>query len=75
MATPDFILDVDFMWSEGAETRMLEKGAFVRPVELRYVPIHVREDKRWKNDPNNTKVFCYTSKGFICIPKKAIRKA
>jgi len=75
MSTPDYVLQQDFQWNEGTETRQLSAGTFVRPVKDCYVPKHVKEDTRWKVLREDKYIFCYCSKGFIRVPRTYVRKA
>lgn len=49
----------------------LPKGTFARPIELCYVPKHVRDENSQGFDPA-TDVFCYTNRGIIKIPRNIL---
>lgn len=50
----------------------LPQGAFVRPIDERYVPKHILEDTTRLR--SNDEVFCYTRYGIIPILKSMIRE-
>lgn len=77
MATPDYVLMEAYsfyLWSN-TESKTLEVGSFVRPVDPSYLPAHVMKDDRFKNFDPNTQVFCYCRYGLVPIPKKIVRRA
>ena len=55
------------------DSKTLEAGTFVRPIELCYVPKHVLEDKRWRGIGPDF-VFAYTRYGIIPILKSRIKE-
>lgn len=72
--TPNYVLTQDFTFACGPQdTKILLKGTFVRPIKLDYVPVHVKEDKRWKYFDPQTETYCYCSYGVIPIPNLYIR--
>lgn len=75
MSTPDYVLVQAYFYSSSLyDSKSLDAGAFVRPIELCYVPKHVVEDKRWSGFNKNTDVFCFTSLGIVPIPRAHMRK-
>ncbi len=50
----------------------LPAGSFIRPIEKRYVPKHVLEDKRWPFVDHKEEVFAYTRHGIFPIPRNKI---
>lgn len=65
-----FVLN-DNIW----EKKILPAGTFVRPIDVRWLPNHIKESSsfRWMNDA--TEVFVYCKFGIILIPIKIVRKA
>lgn len=75
MGTPNWILTEEQIFREYPhDERVLPKGMFVRPVDIKYVPKHVLEDPRWKFMHPPTEVFIYCRYGFFVVPKDKIRK-
>jgi hypothetical protein len=76
MSTPNYVTKEDFrfmsdsLWNE----KVLESGTFVRPIELAYVPKHIRDNpmNRWFDAEKEVYVYC--SFGIIAIPKNIVRK-
>lgn len=72
---PDYALMEDFTYKVGLwESKVMPAGTFLRPVELCYVPKHVVDDSRWSRYDKINDIFCYSSYGFIPIPRKLIRQ-
>lgn len=78
MKTPDYILKEEYSYPSGKgashDLKVLKAGAFVRPIEQRYVPKHVLEDERWRWFSPKLEVFVYTSQGIVVVPKNIIRE-
>lgn len=78
MKTPNYMLKSEYKFASekgsGHDLRLLPAGAFVRPIQIQYVPKHVIKDERWRWFVPATEVFCYTSQGIIVIPKNLIRE-
>lgn len=57
------------------EKKELPKGAFVVPIDLKWVPKHILDSDmgRWFNKDCHT--FCYTRYGIVSVPTETIRKA
>ena len=57
------------------EKKELPAGAFVKPIEYKWVPKHILDCDmgRWFNKDIQT--FCYTHYGIVVIPNEMIRKA
>lgn len=73
--TTNYALTEPFSYQEGRyDTKTLPAGAFVRPIELVYVPKHVIEDSRWSSFNKKTDVFCYCRWGVIPIPRNLLRE-
>lgn len=75
MKTPNYIITEKCVLYNGPmDEKVLEIGSFVCPIEYAYLPVHVKEDKRWKDVTLNTHVFCYTRYGIIPIEKNILRQ-
>ncbi len=69
--SPNYRMKRAYMYSMGSyDTRTIDSGAYVRPVEFDYVPAHIKEDKRWSNFDKTQHVFIYTRHGFVMIPRE-----
>lgn len=57
------------------DTKVLPKGTFVSPIELRYVPQHVREGERTSihKFDESQEVYCHTQFGIVAISRKYLR--
>lgn len=53
-------------------SKVLEAGSYVRPIDLQYVPDHVTD--RWKYFSESSEVFAYTKFGIIPILKSSIEE-
>lgn len=72
MRTPNYVLTESHNVSlNNHDSRHLEEGSFVRPLEMIYVPQHVIDAHKWFNVKNE--IFCYTHFGIIAIPKYKVR--
>lgn len=58
----------------GYDTRTLPQGAFVSPVDTRWVPKHVLESEQHRWFDPQTETFAYSRYGFVRIPKKILRE-
>lgn len=75
MSTPNYVLTEPVPFSSGRmDTKILEAGVFVRPIEYCYVPKHVIEDSRWRWFNKSSDVFVYCHHGIIAVPKASIRR-
>lgn len=78
MTTPDYKLRDALVISSNNGTGKditLEPGTFIRPIESRYVPQHVKDDYRWRWHKDVDDVFCYCHYGIISVPRKKVVKA
>ncbi len=69
--TPDYKLNEDFSFGPMNDQRTLPAGSFVRPVEDRYVPKHLLDDKTQAHNPK-LDWWCYSRYGFLSIPRNKI---
>lgn len=73
--TPDYVLQSDFhMRSGNGDPIVLLAGSFVRPLDLRWVPPHIKDDERNRYFNKDTQIYCYTSFGIIPIYLADIRQ-
>ncbi len=70
--TPNFALRQEHRIEMRGDYRTLPSGAFVRPIELQYVPVHVKEDSRNQFFNVQSDVYCFTRYGIIAIPKSIV---
>ncbi len=75
MKTPDYVLceDIDLL-DDNWDKKVVPAGTFVKPVHENYVPAHVKDRKinMWFNSELDE--YCYSSFGFLIVPKKLIRR-
>lgn len=75
LPTPNFIITEDHTYGEDSsrwsmESKILPKDSFVRPIDILYVPKHVKE--KWVGVNLKTHVYCYTRAGIMPIPRNII---
>ena len=69
---PNYRLKVDVM---SAGNVLLEAGSFVRPVEDRYLPDHMKDDMKEQRLFFGDKVVsCYTAKGFVLVNRDQLEE-
>lgn len=74
--TPNFITTEDVVIKFGAyDTKTLPKGAFVKPLDLSYVPKHILEDKKWVDFNKNYDIFVYCRYGIVAISAKIVKES
>jgi len=75
MAIPTYITVRDYIVIDrGGGEQPLPAGSFVKPIELTYLPVHIKESKDYKYFNKEIDVFCYTHYGLVLLPLKLIRK-
>lgn len=74
MKVQEYVLDADHNIWYGSETKVIPQGSFVKPINLAYVPQHVKDDSRWKFIRHDVEVFCYSRFGIVAIPRRIIRE-
>lgn len=75
MKTPDYVLTEDVVHSSGPyDTKTLPTGAFVRPIELCYVPKHITEHNDNRMFKAEFQAYCYTRFGIIAISWSKMRR-
>ena len=77
MSTPDHIAteDCSIYTGLGKDPIVIPKGSFVRPIEYKWLPKHVKEDDRWRGIDNEKYVFVYTKHGIVPVWRSSVRKA
>lgn len=74
MKLPEYVLMEPWEYDYGSFDKLqLPVGAFVQPINEKYVPQHVKDDKRWSGSKKNL-VYCYTRYGILLLPESIIRK-
>lgn len=72
-STPNYILKRRFVFEIGAQDMIiLDPGTFVRPLDIYYVPKHIKERHPLLN--LEKEVYCYGSFGIIPIPRDFLRE-
>lgn len=76
MGTPDYVLteQVSFQINKAQDPFILPQGSFVRPINDRYIPAHIKNDPVYRSLDKKLYVFCFTRYGLIPIEKKLVRK-
>lgn len=59
--------------SKVGDPKVLPVGAFVRPIQLSYIPQHVLDNNKYNYD-HKLDIYCYTRFGIIPIPKSYMRE-
>jgi hypothetical protein len=75
LPTPNYVITETHTFTAvgGSNSRTLPAGAFVRPIEVRYLPKHILDRHRWYNI--DSEVFVFTAYGIILIPRSIMREA
>jgi hypothetical protein len=69
----DYVLTEEHWIEYGKERVRLPEGAFVRPVELQYLPKHIVDCiPAWYD--HAVSVYCYTRYGFTSVNRLKIRQ-
>lgn len=76
MATPDYVLTKGFEHKIDLHTDpvVLKAGSFVRPIEYRYLPNHIKDTNDCRINEWSGKIYCYTHYGLIPIPQELLRR-
>lgn len=75
--TPNYFLTEQYTHYNngyGGEGKTLPQGASVRPIELQYVPSHVKEAKCNSGFDPRVQTYAYCRFGVIAIPKNIIQE-
>lgn len=56
------------------ERSTLPKNSFVKPIEDRYLPRHITDDKKYKYFNPETEIYCHTKFGLIPVPKRILKE-
>lgn len=73
LPTPNYVLMEDVKIHGSGDPQTLPAGTFIRPIDIRWVPKHIKDDNLWFNEKKQ--VYCYTSLGIIPISLDVIRRA
>lgn len=66
--------EVKLEYGQKTDTVTFPAGTFVRPVELKYLPEHIRNRQIPWPIVNKDPVWCYTRYGFHPIPRELIEE-
>lgn len=73
--TPNYILSEDYSYPTGPhESKILNSGMFVRPIEIHYVPKHVLDNPLWRGFNKTKEVFVYCRYGIVPVPRNIVRE-
>lgn len=73
MSTPDYVLIQDYTVNPYVpDSTLVPAGTFLRPLDLYYVPKHIRDASRGFN--KDKEVYCYCSYGILPFPKGLLRR-
>lgn len=73
--TPDYVLTEDEVISFGIwDEKTIPAGSFVRPIEIVYLPQHVKDRLEHRFFDARYNVYCYTKLGIVMITKIKLRK-
>jgi hypothetical protein len=74
MRTPNYVTNEVIRISNGRQDeKIIPIGAFVRPIEWQYVPVHIKE--KWPEFKKDTEIFVYTRFGIVPVNRTSIRES
>lgn len=75
LPTPNYVLmEAVAVTKDAFDEKILNPGEFVRPINSRYLPQHIKDTMAFKwHDPERD-VFCYTKLGIVLIPIDKMRR-
>lgn len=75
MRIPEYRLRKDYIHSLSIQVSVtIPAWSFVKPVELKYVPEHIKEKFEVRFIDEATHVFCYTRYGFHLLPRRILEE-
>jgi hypothetical protein len=74
LPTPNYVLMEDTKVILAIDSVVLPAGSFVRPINIYYLPAHIKANVRLYPVDLNKFVFCYTHYGITAVPISRIRK-
>jgi hypothetical protein len=76
MKTPNYKISEDFSFvcNDLWDKKIIPAGTFVRPIELQYVPQHIKDWFFHKFFDEEKEIYVYCSYGMIAIPRKLLRE-
>lgn len=76
MKTPNYVLLENHSYQDPSsawhDPKIIPAGTFVKPIDIMYVPLHVKE--RWKYFKPGIEVFVYSSHGMFPVLKRIVRE-
>lgn len=73
--TPNYVTNEEIYIRNGnSDAKTIPVGSFVRPIEWQYIPVHIKEDKRWASFNKETDIFVFTRYGIVPVARKSIRE-
>ncbi len=73
MRVQDYVTIEATSVSVGADSKRLEAGSFVKPIDIYYVPKHIKEDVKFLGWNLDKYVFCYTHWGITLLERSNLR--
>lgn len=74
LPTPNYVLMEDVYVILSVESKKLDVGSFVRPINIYYLPQHIKDNPRLYPINLKTHTYCFTFYGIVAIPLDKIRK-
>ncbi len=72
--TPNWRLTADFIVKRAGRTSVtLPAGSYVRPMDLYYVPEHIKDANPYFWESSET--YCYTRHGIVAVPNHYLQEA
>lgn len=60
------------VWKEMTDKRILPRYSFVKPIDPRWVPLHIKDANRYFSE--KLEVYVYCSYGIIVVPKNLVEE-
>lgn len=58
---------------KAGSNKVLPAGSYVCPININYVPRHIKNDDKYRFYKDDKEVFCYTKLGFVLISRDKLR--
>lgn len=75
LPTPNYVTIEEHRLYFGIQSdKTMPAGSFVRPIDDRYLPEHIKQAREYQWYDPEREVFVYSHYGIVCIPKAKIRR-
>lgn len=79
MKIQEYLLKNDYTYytyyTNQRHSKTIKAGTFLKPIDIRWVPKHIKEAKENRYFNDKKQIFCYCHYGIIAIDRDNIREA